>query len=180
LFEQNMARLVSLPFRYWFSFGLMVLALSATPAHAVTFQELQKDTTLTPESLMHRFSHFKFRLTPDLQPRDQFLASETGDCDDFATLAADILKEKGFTTRLIAVHMEKQFHVVCYVKEVNAYLDYNNRKKQSPLVQTDGSLQDIANKVARSFGTTWASVAEFVYKGGVRQVIALDFSQRNT
>jgi len=175
-----MARLVPDSVRYWFSFVLMVLALTATPAHAVTFKELQNDKSLTPESLMHRFSGFKFRLTEDLQPRDQFLASETGDCDDFATLAADILKEKGYTTQLIAVHMEKQFHVVCYVKEANAYLDYNNRKKQSPLVQTDGSLRDIANKVAHSFGTTWASAAEFVYKAGVRQVIALDFSQRNT
>jgi hypothetical protein len=169
-----------LPIRHWFSFSLLVLALMVTPTHAITFQELQNDKTLTPESLMHRFSRFKFRLTADLQPHDQFLASETGDCDDFATLAADVLKEKGFTTRLIAVHMEKQFHVVCYVEEVNAYLDYNNRKKESPLVQTDGSLQDIANKVAHSFGTKWASVAEFVYKAGVRQVIALDFRQRNT
>ncbi|EEF62739.1 hypothetical protein [Pedosphaera parvula] len=157
----------------------IILPFLAHPLHAVTFQELQADKNLTPESLMRRLAHFKFRLTADLQPRDQFLASETGDCDDFATLAADVLKAKGFTTQLIAVHMEKQFHVVCYVKEVNAYLDYNNRKKPSPLVSTDGSLDDIADKVAHSFRTPWSTVAEFIYNAGVRRVIALDFCQRN-
>ncbi|MDB6121894.1 MAG: hypothetical protein JWQ71_887, partial [Pedosphaera sp.] len=117
----------------------------------------------------------KFKLFDEVQPRKVFLASQQGDCDDFATLAADVLHEKGYTTRLIAVFMEKQVHVVCYVKEVGAYLDYNNRKKPSPLVPTNGRLADIAGKVARSFHQPWMSVLEYTYKNGVKHTVMADF-----
>ena len=64
--------------------------------------------------------------------------------------------------------MEQQVHVVCYVKEAGAYLDYNYRKKPSPLVPTNGKLTDIATKVARSFHQPWVSVLQYTYQNGVK------------
>lgn len=159
---------------------LVSLLTLASASKAITIQDLENDAHLTPETLIRRFSNFKFKLLADLQKREDFLASESGDCDDFATLSADILKAKGYNTRLIAVHMARQFHVVCYVEEIKGYLDYNNRSKTTPIVPSNGSLEDIANKVALSFHSSWSSVSEFAYQNGVRQIIALDFFQLKT
>jgi hypothetical protein len=153
----------------------VVLTFGVRSVGAVTLAELRGDKNLTPQGLIRRFAGFKFRLFDEVQPRDVFLASRTGDCDDFATLAADLLDERGYTTRLVAVYMERQTHVVCYVKEVGAYLDYNKRNDASPLVPSDGTLADIAGKVARSFGSRWSSVLEFTFRGGTRQPVASDF-----
>jgi hypothetical protein len=151
------------------------LAGSFAPLHAMTLNDLRRDASLTPESLIRRFANFKFKLIDGVQPHSDFLASQTGDCDDFATLAADVLREKGYSTHLIAVFMEKQVHVVCYVTEAKAYLDYNNRKKASPLVPTSGALSDIAGKVAQSFHAPWRCVSEYTYNNGVQHTITTDF-----
>jgi hypothetical protein len=145
------------------------------PLNALTLTELKADVRLTPEALLRRFAQFKFKLFDGVQPREKFLASEKGDCDDFATLAADVLREKGYHTRLIAVFMPTQVHVVCAVTETKAYLDYNNRGLTSPLVPTDGSLADIAEKVARSFHTSWRCVSEYTVDKGVQQTLRTDF-----
>lgn len=144
-------------------------------AHAFTVSELEADTHLTPASLLRRFADFKFKLCDGVQPRGQFLASQSGDCDDFAMLAADVLRKKGYHTRLIAVFMPLQTHVVCAVTEKKVYLDYNNRRLPSPLVPTDGSLRDIADKVARSFHTTWRCVSEYTLNHGVQRTLRTDF-----
>ncbi|MDB6022788.1 MAG: hypothetical protein JWQ04_2645 [Pedosphaera sp.] len=156
---------------------LLALALLGfvPPSHALTLPELLNDAHLTPERLLHRFARFKFKLFDGVQPPVQFLASETGDCDDFATLAAYVLREKGYHPRLIAVFMPTQVHVVCVVTEAKAYLDYNNRRQDSPLVPTDGSLTDIAGKVARSFHTTWRCVCEYTVKDGVQHTVSTEF-----
>ncbi len=52
-----------------------------------------------------------------------FLASRSGDCDDPAMFVADLRREKGYSTRLVAVFMPHDVHVVCYVAETNSYLD---------------------------------------------------------
>lgn len=155
--------------------GLALLLMVARPVHAMTLNELRGDAKLTPESLARRFANFKFKLFDQVQPREVFLSTQTGDCDDFATLAADVLREKGYSTRLIAVFMEKQAHVVCYVKETGAYLDYNNRGKAVPLVSTDGHLSDVADKVAKSFHAAWSGVMEYTFKDGVKKVVRMEF-----
>ncbi len=157
---------------------LFWLAVSVSSLHAMTLNDLRHDASLTPESLIRRFANFKFKLIDGVQPRSEFLGSQTGDCDDFATLAADVLHEKGYRTHLVSVFMEKQVHVVCYVAEAGAYLDYNNRKKASPLVPTNGALADIAGKVAQSFRAAWRCASEYTYKNGVQHTIATDFPQR--
>lgn len=156
---------------------LLFLACGATPVHAMTLRDLFRDASLTPESLIRRFANFKFKLIDGVQPPSEFLASQTGDCDDFATLAADVLSKKGYTPHLIAVFMEKQTHVVCYVPEVGAYLDYNNRGKTFPLAPTNGRLADIANKVALSFHSSWRCVSEYTSKHGIQHTISTEFPQ---
>ena len=137
---------------------LLVLGfcLAAGSASALTMDELLKDSELPPERFMHHFADFKFRLGETVPPPETFLASKAGDCDDFATLAADVLRRKGYTTRLIVVHMEKDVHVVCYVKEIKGYLDYNYRKEADPIVASDGTLADIGGHWRRSSAPTGA------------------------
>jgi len=116
---------------------------------------------------MAQFSGFTFKLGEELQDPELFLATRTGDCDDFASLAATLLSERKFTPRLIAVFMEGQTHVVCYIPEAESYLDYNCRELPAPLQPTNGNLEDIAGKVARYFRTTWRLVAEFTLESGI-------------
>ncbi|HZQ47043.1 MAG TPA: hypothetical protein VFC07_08530 [Verrucomicrobiae bacterium] len=157
--------------------AILWLACGASPSHAMTLRDLFQDPSLTPESLIRRFANFKFKLIDGVQPRPVFLASQTGDCDDFATLAADVLRAKGYTPHLVAVFMAKQTHVVCYVAETGVYLDYNNRGKAVPLVPTNGRLADIANKVALSFHSTWRCVSEYTSKNGIQRTISTEFPQ---
>ncbi len=124
---------------------------------------------------MTHFADFKFELSPKLRQPETFLASRSGDCDDFATLAADLLREKGYSTRLVAVYMPNEVHVVCYVAETNTYLDYNRRKQASPLVKCKGELAAIATSVARSFRSPWRSVAEVTFRNGVRHFVSTVF-----
>ncbi len=161
----------------WFPSVLLLLLflVAPRPSRAFTLADLQNDPTLTPGRLIQKFARFKFHLFQQLQPRGQFLATETGDCYDFASLAADVLRARGYTTRLIAVFMARQTHVVCYVKEARAYLDYNNRAKADPLVSSDGALADVAAKVARSFHSTWFNALEFTLRNGVRQPVKTAF-----
>jgi hypothetical protein len=154
---------------------LLVVICGSPMVQATTLKDLEGQTKLTPEGLLRKFANFKFKLFDGVQPREQFLATQTGDCDDFATLAADLLGEHGYTTHLVAVTMEQQVHVVCYVAEANAYLDYNNRKLTAPLVPTNGRLADIAGKVARSFHSTWRCASEYIFKDGVQHMVKTDF-----
>ena len=157
--------------------GLVILffLLPVGAAQAVTLAELRADPNLTPERLMTHFSDFKFELGRKVRQPDTFLATRAGDCDDFATLAADLLREKGYSTRLVAVFMPNDVHVVCYVAESNSYLDYNRRKQASPLVKCKGELAAIAASVARSFRSPWRSVSEFTFRNGARRFVSTVF-----
>lgn len=145
---------------------LFITAATAAAAPALTLEELQRDATLTPERLAARFASFKFELRPEIQPARQFLARGTGDCDDFATLAADLLRAKGYTPHLIEIRMPGYLHAVCYIEETRSYLDFNVRAASRPAVPCNGSLTDIARKVARSFNTEWTAVSEFSWRNG--------------
>lgn len=143
--------------------------MGAIRAQAVTVQELRDDPSLTPARLMAYFRDFRFRLGDKLQSPEVFLATQAGDCDDFASLAAEILRERKYTPRLIAIFMDGQTHVVCYVEEIRGYLDYNLRQESSALQPTDGRLEDMADKVAAFFHAHWRCVSEFTYQAGERR-----------
>jgi hypothetical protein len=149
--------------------------VSAGLANTVTLAELRADPKLTPERLMAYFADFKFELSRQVRQPETFLASRCGDCDDFATLAADLLREKGYSTRLVAVFMPHDVHVVCYVAESHCYLDYNRRKQASPLVKCEGDLAAIAASVAEYFRSPWRSASEFTFHNGVRQFVSTAF-----
>jgi len=124
----------------------------------------QKD--LTPESLAHGFAHFAFELAPQLQEPETFLQRHKGDCADYSNLASTVLNHRGYTTKMVVVMMAQQTHVVCFVKEAGGFLDYNHRADEHPLIPSDGSLEDIANKVARDFRSQWRMASAFHYRSG--------------
>lgn len=164
--------------RYALGVATALIVYLAVPrnAGALTMEQLRTDALLTPERFVHYFADFKFELGEVVRKPEVFLARRAGDCDDFATLAASVLRDKGYSTRLVVVFMQRDIHVVCYVSQVKAFLDYNLRTCQAPLVASDGSLKDIAKKVAGSFGEDWYSVSEFTYIDGVRRFVLTDFN----
>lgn len=154
---------------------VVALLVSIGGAGAVTLDELRADVALTPEKFAAHFTNFEFRLREKVQRPEVFLANGNGDCDDYATLAADVLREKGYTPRLVVIYMPKDTHVVCYIAETKSYLDFNVRDTAQATVASDGSLDDIAEKVAKSFQSSWHCVSEFTYQNGVRRVVQVDF-----
>jgi hypothetical protein len=139
--------------------GLTHLARGGTPV------PWPDQSDLTPESLTHFFSDFTYELGDQVQDGRVFVERKRGDCDDFAKLVSEILSRHGYTTKLVVVMMAKQTHVVCYVKERQGYLDYNLRAASRPIVACDGSLEDIAEKVAASFHARWHMASEIRYQG---------------
>jgi hypothetical protein len=141
---------------------LVVFSLSVS-VQAVTVSELRNSSKMTPERFAQYFNDFKFKFHDDVQDFDTFVTSKSGDCDDYATLAADVLSRHGYTPRLIAVRMKGETHVVCYIEETKSYLDYNCRKDEQKTVVCSTVLTDIARSVAESFGKDWIATYEFTY-----------------
>jgi len=121
---------------------------------------------LTPEGLARVFADFAFELAPRVQEPEVFLQRKRGDCADFSNLASTILNQRGYTTKLVVVMMSKQTHVVCYVREAGGFLDYNHRADPHPIIASDGSLEDIAGKVAGDFRSDWQMASAFRYRSG--------------
>lgn len=142
-------------------------------SQGITQAELESVPNLTPEKLAGYFSNFEFKFHAEVQDHETFLHSQSGDCDDYATLAAEVLTRHGYTTRLIAVRMKGETHVVCYVKETQSYLDYNFRKEEKKTVSSDNSMTGIANKVAQSFQRDWIATYQFTYNPseGVKRLV---------
>ncbi len=143
---------------------LVVCLLAFAPlSHALSMKELRGLHNLTPEKFERLFADFHYKFHPEVQPHDQFLRTESGDCDDFATVAAEILSAKGYTPRMIAIRMKGETHVVCYIDEEGGYLDYNTRKDAHPLVPCSPDITAIATKVAAGFRRDWVATYEFTY-----------------
>ena len=121
---------------------------------------------MTPKRFAGFFSNFKFELHPfDVQNPEQFLATQYGDCIDYAVMADYVLKRKGYRTRLIRVEMVglNMGHAVCYVTESRAYLDYNNRVYFLKLESSGPTIREIATEVADSFAANWTFAQEFTF-----------------
>lgn len=141
----------------------------------VTLDEIRSDERLTPERFGQYFAEFTYELREDVQEAKVFLKSRSGDCDDFAVLAAELLREKGYSTKLVVVFMAKSIHVVCYVAETKSYLDFNRRGLKECTVASGGALGDIASRVALSFGSPWHCVSEFTFREGKRHFVYTEF-----
>jgi hypothetical protein len=154
--------------RFLTAVGSLIVCASSS---ALSLEELRRSPDLTPAALAAHFRSFNFVFRKEVQPPEVFLASKAGDCDDFSTLAAAILREKGYTPRLISVRMAGVTHVVCYVEESAAYLDYNFRNSFSPLIRSGSSVEEIADSVARSYNLKWTSASEFTFGDGVKRLV---------
>jgi len=151
------------------------LLLSSQIAPAITLDDLKADTHLTPEKLIRTFADFKFEPGRTVREPEVFLQRRCGDCDDFATLAADLLRRRGYTTRLVAVFMPKEVHVICYVKEIKGYLDYNRRQEASPVLSCKSDLSSVADSVAESFHSQWLSASEYTFRDGKADFVLTEF-----
>jgi hypothetical protein len=149
--------------RFFGTLSLLGLIAFSLNCRGVTMEELRSERGLTPLQFAHYFANFEFKFHPEVQPHNQFLRTRSGDCDDYATVAADALARHGWTPRMIAIRMKGATHVVCYIQELRGYLDYNMRKEQNPLVPCDPEITAIATSVAKSFGRNWVATYEFTY-----------------
>jgi hypothetical protein len=152
-----------LPVIYLFAFCVSSFGL--------TLEDLRRSEDLCPAGFASYFRSFNFTFRKEVQRPEVFLATRSGDCDDFSTLAAAVLREKGYTPRLISVRMPGVNHVVCYIEETGAYLDYNFRNSSTPLVKSGATMAEIADSVARSYNLRWTSTSEFTYGGGVKRLV---------
>jgi hypothetical protein len=141
------------------------LVCAAATAYAGGLNDLLNQKDLTPEGLARGFADFAFELRPQVQEPETFLQRKRGDCADYSKLASTVLTHHGYATKLVVVMMAKQTHVVCYVKEAGGFLDYNHRADAHPIVASDGSLEDIAGKVAVDFRSPWRMASFFRYRG---------------
>ena len=157
--------------------AFIFLLLFQISNYGLTLDDLRKDQKLTPHRFASYFAHFQFVFHSEVQEPETFLLTQSGDCDDYAILADLILKEKGYKTRLITVRMPAAIHVVCYVEEAKGYLDYNNRNKFTKVVSSDGTLQDVALKVAHSFDSRWTSITEFTFENGLKRLVCTVFDK---
>ena len=140
-------------------------------ARAVTLENLRHDPALSPRNFAQYFANFRFCFHAEVQSPQIFLSTQSGDCDDYATLAATVLKEKGFTPRLLSVRMKREVHVICYIEEARAYLDYNKRNCRDGLVSCGHSLSEIADVVSASFCVPWSSISEFTFRDGSKRLV---------
>lgn len=159
----------------WRVAGLLVLAALAGFApplagFAVTHSELLGDRRMNPKRYADYFGNFRFEYHPEVQPVDEFLRSERGDCDDYAILADEVLRRRQFQTFLVHVRLAGMTaHAVCYVAQSRAYLDYNNRNVFFTLSHSGSSLRAIATKVADSLDAGWTSASIFTYSYATRE-----------
>ena len=158
------------PIVTWIALACFTLPLASSSA--ISVRELRAAPDLTPENFAGHFRNFKFEFRAKVQSPDKFLASRSGDCDDYSTLAAQILRERGYTPRLIAVRMPKIVHVVCYISETQSFLDYDLRGKKTPLQKSEPDIASIAAKVAKRYDSPWTSASEFTYHEGVKRLVA--------
>ncbi len=161
-------------------FLVQIFIFSSGAAAPLTVEQLRSTPDMTPERFISLFSDFEFKFHAEVQDPNTFLMTRSGDCDDFATLAADILGRNGYTTHLVAVRMKGETHVICYVEETRSYLDYNYRKEVRKTVSSDGSLTDIAKKVSDSFNREWLATYEFTYQEKVKRLVDKIMTNRTT
>lgn len=143
---------------------LSLLVLPSAEARAVTLAELLAEHDLGPKQFAAHFSTFEYAFFERIQPAEQFLRAEQGDCDDYAALADHVFRQRGVATKLVHVRLVGRVaHVVCYVSPAGVYLDYNDRSYFFKVTRSRGSLRAIANQVADSFDANWTTVSEFTY-----------------
>jgi hypothetical protein len=92
---------------------------------------------------------------------------------DYVILASIVLKDKGYTPRLIVVNMPGILcDDACYVNEVGSFIHYNWANSILQLEGSRPSIRQIANTLAKSLNLAWVSASEFTYSNGLGQILA--------
>ena len=145
--------------------GLAPAAFALGPQDRFGLRDLENEPKMTPGHFADLFGEFAYDYYPYVQSPDIFLQTRTGDCDDYAIMADHVLSRRSYHTRLVRIELvgTNISHVVCYVTEQKAYLDYNNRRFYFNLERSKPTLRAIAEKVADSFEKNWTSVTEYTY-----------------
>jgi len=142
---------------------LLPSAWALRPSEHFLLGDLEKDPAMTPGHFADLFEDFDYEYFPYLLQPDDFLSRRSGNCKDYATMGSYILGRRHYRTRLIWVNLvgTRLGHVVCYVDDKRAYLDYNNRKYTFNLERSGPKIRDIAEKVADSFEQNWSTASEY-------------------
>ncbi len=136
----------------------------------VTLEELLSQSKLTPKKFASYFGDFDYEFNGPIQQPSDFLTRKKGDCDDYSVLADHVLSKHGYKTRLIHVRLTGRVaHAVCYVEDIKAYLDFNNRSVFFTLTRSGPDIRDIASKVAQSLEASWTTASEFTYSYATRR-----------
>jgi hypothetical protein len=150
---------------------ILACSVFAVSTQALTLEQIESSPNLTPERFASFFRSFNFQFHAEIQSSEIFLGTESGDCDDYAILASNVLRRHGYRPRLITIRMPEIVHVVCYIPETNSYLDYNLRAEGSGLVECRPEISEIARSVARSYGAKWSSASEFTFQDGSKRLV---------
>lgn len=145
----------------------IILIFCLVSGFGSSLDDLKATPELTPEKFATLFTNYEFKYLNVVQSPEKFLATRSGDCDDFSIMAGTVLGSKGYHSRLIAIRMPNVVHVVCYVEESKGYLDYNLRQK-SALVPCSPEIARIAESVAHWYGLPWSSASEFYWDPNAR------------
>jgi len=92
---------------------------------------------------------------------------------DHAVLAGNVLKSKGYQTRLIVVRLPGEtLHDVCYVGEDKAYVDCSEDRFLLALNYSGATIREIADDYGGFVSMNWTSASEFVFTNGVRELVS--------
>ena len=95
----------------------------------------------------------------------------------YVAAAAQALWQREFAPRLIAVRCPGlRDHIVCYVPEEGAYIDYDEPTSIVRLEPSGPTLREIANNIADLLSLDWTSASEFtVSPDGLKSIFATVF-----
>lgn len=123
--------------RYACSGAFALAALSAAPApawSAIRAVEDPQPGLNSPEDLARWLSReFSYTMTlPDgVHSPDATIASRSGDCDDFAILASDILTRMGVENRVLVIRFTglSMAHAICIWREPNGLYSFISNRE---------------------------------------------------
>ncbi len=121
----------------------------------------------TPEQIARWFSsEFKYQMTlPDSpQSPGETIARRTGDCDDFAVLAAEILARSGIPSDVIIIKYEGlgMMHAICIFKDKDGTYSFISNMEYHRT-----HMHDVAGAVAKYY----PDYENIIYSNGKREFL---------
>jgi hypothetical protein len=113
---------------------LAALSLAAPTARALRAAEDAQVNVRTPEDVVRwlaRDFDYTMMLGGGVRSADEMLAARTGDCDDFAILASDMLERLGVENQVLILrfHGLSMAHAICIWKDKNGLYSFISNKE---------------------------------------------------